>query len=75
MPGRIAAMCEDLFKQLCRHGGPEQKVIIFCTRELHADRVAMQMNNLYSEWCKQQSRNPRNITPLNAWAPPTAGAK
>ncbi len=56
MPERIAAMCEDLFKQLCQHGGPEQKAIIFCTREIHADRVAMQMNNLYSEWCKQQGR-------------------
>jgi type I restriction enzyme R subunit len=56
MPDRIAAMCEDLFKQLCLHGGPEQKVIIFCTRELHADRVAMQMNNLYSKWCKQEGK-------------------
>lgn len=56
MPERIAAMCEDLFKQLCQHGGPEQKAIIFCTREIHADRVAMQMNNLYSAWCKQQGR-------------------
>ena len=56
MPERIAAMCEDLFKQLCQHGGPEQKAIIFCTREIHADRVAMQMNNLYSECCKQQGR-------------------
>lgn len=56
IPERIAAMCEDLFKQLCLHGGPEQKVIIFCTREHHADRVAMQMNNLYSQWCKQQGR-------------------
>ena len=35
-------MCEDLFKQLCQHGGPEQKAIIFCTREIHADRVAKQ---------------------------------
>jgi type I restriction enzyme R subunit len=56
IPERIAAMCEDLFKQLCQHGGPEQKAIIFCTREIHADRVAMQMNNLYSGWCKQQGR-------------------
>jgi type I restriction enzyme R subunit len=56
IPERIAAMCEDLFKQLCQHGGPEQKAIIFCTREIHADRVAMQMNNLYSKWCKQQGR-------------------
>jgi len=50
---RTPAMCADLFKLLCENGGPEQKVIIFCTRELHADRVAMQMNNLYAEWCKE----------------------
>jgi len=56
IPERVAAMCDDLFKQLCLHGGPEQKVIIFCTREIHADRVSMQMNNLYSQWCKQQGR-------------------
>ncbi len=59
MPQRVAAMCNDLFKQLCLHGGPEQKVIIFCAREIHADRVAMQMNNLYSEWCKQQGQTPK----------------
>lgn len=59
MPERIAAMCDDLFKQLCLHGGPEQKVIIFCTREIHADRVAMQMNNLYIKWCKQQDQTPK----------------
>jgi type I restriction enzyme R subunit len=59
MPERVAAMCDDLFKQLCLYGGPEQKVIIFCAREIHVDRVAMQMNNLYSEWCKQQGRNPK----------------
>lgn len=56
IPERVAAMCKDLFEQLCQHGGPEQKVIIFCTREIHADRVSMQMNNLYSQWCKQQGR-------------------
>lgn len=56
IPERVAAMCKDLFQQLCQHGGPEQKVIIFCNRDIHADRVVMQMNNLYSEWCKQQGR-------------------
>jgi len=60
IPERVAAMCDDLFKQLCLHGGPEQKVIIFCTREIHADRVSMQMNNLYSQWCKQQSRTAKD---------------
>ncbi|WP_153110447.1 DEAD/DEAH box helicase family protein [Propionivibrio limicola] len=53
---RTPKMCEDLFKLLCENGGPEQKVIIFCTRDLHADRVTMQMNNLYAQWCKQKGQ-------------------
>jgi len=53
---RTPKMCEDLFKLLCENGGPEQKVIIFCTRDLHADRVAMQMNNLYASWCKENDK-------------------
>ena len=53
---RIPAMCEDLFQQLCENGGPEQKVIIFCTRDAHADRVAMHMNNLYAAWCKENGQ-------------------
>lgn len=53
---RTPAMCEDLFKLLCENGGPEQKVIVFCTRDLHADRVAMQMNNLYAAWCRQNGQ-------------------
>ncbi|MES2771120.1 MAG: DEAD/DEAH box helicase family protein [Pseudomonadota bacterium] len=57
---RTPKMCADLFKLLCENGGPEQKVIIFCTREIHADRVAQQMNNLYVRWCKQQAQTPKN---------------
>lgn len=57
---RTPAMCQDLFKLLCENGGPEQKVIIFCTREIHADRVAQHMNNLYSRWCKQQGQPPKD---------------
>lgn len=53
---RTPAMCRDLFKLLCENGGPEQKVIIFCTREIHADRVAMHMNNLYTHWCKENDQ-------------------
>ena len=59
IPDRINAMCADLFSRLCEHGGPEQKVIIFCTRDLHADRVAMQMQRLYANWCKQQGVPPK----------------
>jgi type I restriction enzyme R subunit len=53
---RTPKMCADLFQLLCENGGPEQKVIIFCTRDLHADRVAMQMNNLYARWCKENGK-------------------
>ena len=57
---RTPKMCEDLFTLLCENGGPEQKVIIFCTREIHADRVAMQMNNLYAHWCQEQNQTPKD---------------
>ncbi|HMP72305.1 MAG TPA: DEAD/DEAH box helicase family protein [Kiritimatiellia bacterium] len=57
---RTPAMCADLFKLLCENGGPEQKVIIFCTREIHADRVAMQMNNLYAKWCREGGHEPKD---------------
>jgi type I restriction enzyme, R subunit len=52
---RTPAMCADLFQQLIENGGPEQKVIIFCNREIHADRVVMYMNNLYTKWCKENN--------------------
>lgn len=59
LPERIAAMCQDLFQRLCANGGPEQKAIIFCTRDLHADRVALQMQRLYAIWCKEHGRVPK----------------
>lgn len=57
---RTPKMCEDLFQLLCQNGGPEQKVIIFCNREIHADRVAQHMNNLYTRWCKAQGQTPKD---------------
>jgi type I restriction enzyme R subunit len=60
LPERIAVMCTDLFSRLCAHGGPEQKVIIFCTRDLHADRVALQMQRLYAIWCKEKGVTPKD---------------
>jgi len=59
LPERIQAMCADLFAQVCQNGGPEQKVIVFCTREIHADRVAMQLNNLYINWCRERNQTPK----------------
>jgi len=60
LPERINAMCSDLFKRLTAHGGPEQKVIIFCNRDLHADRVAMQMQRLYALWCNEKGVTPKD---------------
>ena len=57
---RTPKMCQDLFKLLCENGGPEQKVIIFCTREIHADRVQQHMNNLYVHWCRAQGQSPKD---------------
>lgn len=56
LPERVSAMCKDLFTYLCDTGGPEQKTIIFCARDRHADDVAREMNNLYVEWCKQEGK-------------------
>ena len=51
LPDRVRALCRDLFQYLLPSGGPEQKTIIFCVRDHHADEVAACMNNLYADWC------------------------
>lgn len=51
LPERVNAMAADLFKHLLATGGPEQKSIIFCARDRHADDIAAAMNNLYAQWC------------------------
>jgi len=56
MPERVAAMTQDLFNHLLATGGPEQKTIIFCRRDRHADDVATAMNNLYADWCTKNGR-------------------
>ncbi len=56
MPDRVRAMACHLFGQLIAHGGPEQKTIIFCRRDRHADDVAIAMNNLYADWCAKQGK-------------------
>ncbi len=71
---RTPAMCEDLFRLLCANGGPEQKVIIFCNREIHADRVAMQMNNLYARWCQENKQTPKDHYAFKCMGGPNNGA-
>ncbi|EKF9135274.1 DEAD/DEAH box helicase family protein [Vibrio cholerae] len=71
---RTPKMCADLFKLLCENGGPEQKVIIFCTREIHADRVAQHMNNLYVRWCKEQGQAPKDHYAFKCMGGPNNGS-
>jgi type I restriction enzyme R subunit len=54
LPDRVLAMCVDLFQFLLDTGGPEQKTIVFCVRDRHADDVAATLNNLYAAWCREQ---------------------
>ena len=56
LPERVAAMTRFLFGQFLATGGPEQKTIIFCARDRHADAVATALNNLYADWCAEQKR-------------------
>lgn len=56
LPDRVLAMCQDLFQYFLETGGPEQKTIIFCARDRHADDVAATMNNLYADWCKKNNQ-------------------
>ncbi|MCP4702210.1 MAG: DEAD/DEAH box helicase family protein, partial [Gammaproteobacteria bacterium] len=51
LPDRVQAMSEDLFDYLLKSGGPEQKTIIFCARDRHADDVVAALNNFYAQWC------------------------
>jgi type I restriction enzyme R subunit len=51
LPDRVEKLATDLFDQLRAHGGPEQKTIIFCASDDHADNVTAAMNNLYARWC------------------------
>lgn len=59
LPDRVLAMCQDLFNHLLATGGPEQKTIIYCVRDSHAQTIASTMQNLYQNWCNQQGRTPR----------------
>jgi type I restriction enzyme, R subunit len=61
LPDRVLAMCQDLFRYLLETGGPEQKTIIFCARDRHADDVAVRMNNLYAQWCAQNGEQVKDF--------------
>lgn len=53
LPDRIKALSEDFFNQLLENGGnAEQKTIIFCASDAHAQDIANALGNLYSAWCQ-----------------------
>jgi type I restriction enzyme R subunit len=54
LPDRVTAMCGNLFARLLANGenNPQQKSIIYCASDHHADLVANELNNLYAAWCK-----------------------
>ena len=56
LPDRVLTMCQDLFEYLVETGGPEQKTVIFCARDRHADEVAVCLSNLYTSWCAENGR-------------------
>lgn len=56
LPDRVREMCADFFNALVESGGPEQKSIVFCVRDSHADAVAAEMNNRYADWCRANNR-------------------
>jgi type I restriction enzyme R subunit len=59
LPDRVEAMCRDLFKYLLETGKPEQKTVIFCASDRHADDVAAMMNNMYAQWSSGQQGHER----------------
>lgn len=56
LPDRVKAWCKDLFEMFLQTDGPHQKTVIFCVRDTHADAVASEMNNLYTDWCHKNNQ-------------------
>ena len=61
LPDRVKALSQDLFNQLLENGAtPEQKTIIFCASDAHAQTIANEMSNLYSDWCRENGKEIKN---------------
>lgn len=57
LPGFEKRRCEDLFKYLLDTGGVEQKTIIFCNSDRHADLITTTMQRIYLQWCEDNHHN------------------
>jgi len=56
---RIHTMSLDFFNLLIKTGGVHQKSIIFCASEIHAEKISVKLNNIYTDWCKNNGTSPR----------------
>lgn len=59
LPERVLALSQHLLEQLIAHGGtPEQKTIVFCASDRHAEAMSEQLGNLYRDWCLAHGQDP-----------------
>ena len=61
IPTRVHEMCADLFQKLREDDpdkGADQKTIIFCETDHHADAVAAEMQNLRAQIARQNGETP-----------------
>ncbi len=56
LPNFEKRRCIDLFKYLLETGGSEQKTIIFCNSDRHADLIATTMEKIYAKWCQKNNQ-------------------
>ena len=57
---RTEETARHLFQLLLTHGSiPEQKTIVFCASDLHADRMATELSTLYQDWCAAHGEQPK----------------
>jgi type I restriction enzyme R subunit len=60
LPERVLALAKHLLDQLIAHGGtPEQKTIVFCASDRHAEAMSEQLGNLYQDWCLAHGQDPK----------------
>lgn len=60
LPERVLALSRHLIEQLIAHGGtPEQKTIVFCASDRHAEAMSEQLGNLYGDWCRNHGAEPK----------------
>ncbi|MDZ7968921.1 MAG: DEAD/DEAH box helicase family protein [Nostoc sp. DedSLP03] len=56
LPNFEKRRCIDLFRYLLETGGAEQKTIIFCNSDRHADLIEETMEKIYTKWCQKNNQ-------------------